>query len=262
MAESEAINMTEYRKAVAQASRRKQELREMTEKFAALQQEVEQLRGQVTELSETNEQLQASVAEYEETFNDEFFDNLEALQGEYETLKENADKYTTDPSVLQKHIQELESKLVERDHFAEFDKVASELIHPDALADARVLAGYKPEGGTPDPAKIREMLTSLVTSKPYLRKPEDSGGKTAADAAGVTDPAKDGSTLSGARSGQASDGSQAPGGARSPSLQVAPSLAGPGVARGVPETAPPLFTVAARVANEFQASGRSDPFRL
>jgi len=262
MPESEPINMSEYRKAVAQASRRKQELRAMEQKLAELQRERDELFGRVEELTQDNEQLLASVAEYEETFNDEFFDNLESLQGEYEPLKENADKYTTDPNVLQKHIQELESKLVERDHFSEFDKVASELIHPDALADARVLSGYKPEGGTPDPAKIREVLTSLVTSKPYLRKPEVSGGKSAADAAGVTDSAKDGSANAAAQSGQASDGSQAPGGARSPSLMVSPTLAGPGVARGVPETAPPLFTVAARVANEFQASGRSDPFRL
>ena len=128
MPESEPINMSEYRKAVAQASRRKQELRAMEQKLAELQRERDELFGRVEELTQDNEQLLASVAEYEETFDDEFFDELESLQGEYETLKENADKYTTDPNVLQKHIQELESELVERDHFSEFDKVASELI--------------------------------------------------------------------------------------------------------------------------------------
>lgn len=132
-------------------------------------------------------------------------------------------------ATLRAQVEELQGTIRTRDHRDAWAKAVTDLHDKATVEDLWQKVGYAPEGETADPAKITELVGRAREAVPYLFKPPAEAGKAA------------------------------PGGAPAP----APARpAGPGVARGASESPHQPRDAAGVVKAQFEATGRSDPYRI
>lgn len=161
MSEGNTISASDYQRAVAEATRRKERIRA--------------LEARVAELEGANADLNKAL--------DEVAEEYKAVEAEAADWKQ---KYESSPDEWRAKYEDAQKQLRERDIRSLFDKHAGKLVREDAAEAAWKLAGLAPDdAGDPDDEAIGKRVAELVSANPFLAKPEPavSGGR-GADASG------------------------------------------------------------------------------
>jgi hypothetical protein len=153
------ISTSEYQRAVAEATRRKERIRQLEAQLAEKDQKIATLEAEAKQWAEDFDTLDATIKEYESAPPDE---------------KDN-------------RIAELERSIKERDLRSTFEKTAKGKIQDGAIDAAWKLAGLSPDDEY-DEAKLAGAVASLVEGNPFLApasKPDPAvSGSRGADASG------------------------------------------------------------------------------
>lgn len=160
MSEGNAISASDYQRAVAEATRRKEKIRALEARVAELEGANADLNKALDEVAEEYKAVEAEAADWKQKF--------ESSPDEWKSKYEDAQK-----------------QIKERDLRSRFDKTARGKVRDDALDAAWTLARLSPEGELDDDG-LGKAIGDLVSANAFLApqpEPADSGSR-GADASG------------------------------------------------------------------------------